>query len=235
MIVKLLSFIILLLTISPTFADEHIVIPNLSTISELAKEVVAKKITADATAKIIITPQNLEGRQSPPRCYEPIDVSLASEREISRTNTVKVSCDSPDLAYPWQIYLSVRVSIEYPVVVAKDVLAHNKVLSANDLAVAYVDQYSLRGDFFANKRQLLGTRVKRKVSKGSPLLKRNLCFVCKGDPVSIWAKTASFEIKTTGEAMKDGNVGDMIKVKNTNSNKLLDAQVIGIGEVEVRM
>ncbi|WP_368664749.1 flagella basal body P-ring formation protein FlgA [Zoogloea sp. LCSB751] len=35
--------------------------------------------------------------------------------------------------------------------------------------------------------------------------------------------------------MQDGNIGDQIRVKNSSSNKELDAIVIAIGEVEVRM
>ncbi|QBF81769.1 flagellar basal body P-ring formation protein FlgA [Shewanella maritima] len=216
-------------------AQQSIVTPNLSTIDMLAKEVISKKIAPKPNAKVTITPQNLEGRQQPPRCYEPISANLATDREISRTNTVKISCDSPDLAYPWQIYVAVRVAIEYPVVVAKEVLSPKTVLSSSQLTLAYMDQYSLRGEYYSSIDELVGTRVKRKTSQGSPLLKRSLCFVCKGDAISIWAKTDTLQIKTTGEAMRDGNIGDVIKVKNTNSNKQLDAQVIGIGEVEVKM
>jgi flagella basal body P-ring formation protein FlgA len=219
----------------PAIASEEIITPSLSTIYALAKEAVAKKIDADSKAKVQITPQNLEGRISPPACYPPINVELASERAISRNNMVKLSCNSPDYDYPWQMYLSVRVEIQYPVVVANQLLSPDQIIGEHHLQVMYVDQYSLKGQFFSDTTTLIGSRVKRRVAKDSPVLSNNLCFVCKGDTVSIYAKTTNVEIKTLGEALRDGNVDEVIRVKNSNTSKQFDAVVIGVGEVEVRM
>ncbi|MGX9461056.1 flagellar basal body P-ring formation chaperone FlgA [Shewanella sp. A14] len=219
----------------PAFASEDITTPTLSTIYELAKEVVAKKIDADSKAKVQITPQNLEGRISPPRCHPPIKVEIASERAISRNNMVKISCDSPDYDYPWQMYLSVRVEIQYPVVVATQLLSPDQIIDQHHLHIMYVDQYSLKGQFFSDTSALIGSRVKRRVAKDSPVLSNNLCFVCKGDTVAIYANTANVQIKTLGEALRNGNLDDVIRVKNSNTSKQFDAVVIGVGEVEVRM
>jgi flagella basal body P-ring formation protein FlgA len=57
----------------------------------------------------------------------------------------------------------------------------------------------------------------------------------QGDTVSIYAKTTNVEIKTLGEALRDGNIDEVIRVKNSNTSKQFDAVVIGVGEVEVRM
>lgn len=219
----------------PAFASEEAVAPSLSTIYQLAKETVAKKMNVDSNAKVDITPQNLEGRLTPPRCYPPISVELASDREISRNNTVKIGCETPDYDYPWQMYLSVRVNIQYPVVVATELLSPDEIIDYRHLSIEYVDQYSLKGQFFSDVTELIGSRVKRRVAKDSPLIGNNLCFVCKGDMISIYAKTESIQIKTLGEALRDGNVGESIRVKNSQSNKQLEAIVIAVGEVEVRM
>lgn len=219
----------------PAFASEEIITPSLSTIYDLAKETIEKKIEADSKAKVEITPQNLEGRVNPPRCYPPITAESASERAISRNNMVKLSCDSPDYDYPWQMYLSVRVEIQYPVVAANQILSPDQIIDQQHLHIMYIDQYSLKGQFFSDINSLIGSRVKRRVAKDSPVLSNNLCFVCKGDTISIYAKTANIEIKTLGEALRDGNLNDVIRVKNSNTSKQFDAVVIGIGEVEVRM
>ncbi|WP_394128819.1 flagellar basal body P-ring formation chaperone FlgA [Shewanella maritima] len=233
--VNFLIIFSLYLNILPAFAGEEFITPSLSTLNELAKEAVAKKIEPRPNSKINILPQSLDGRQPPPRCIEPITATLATDRPIGRTNTVKISCNSPDLAYPWQIYLSVRVEVLFPVVIANEIISPGEVLTLDQISTRYIDQYSLRGDYYSQISDVVGTRVKRRVSKETPILKRNLCFVCKGDAVSIWAITPSLQIKTLGEAMRDGNVGDVIRVKNTNSNKQIDAIVIGVGEVEVKM
>ncbi|MCC4832676.1 MULTISPECIES: flagellar basal body P-ring formation chaperone FlgA [unclassified Shewanella] len=237
---RMLWLLIILCSSLPAFASEDSTITySLSTITELAKETVAKKIanspSYNSDAKINILPQRVEGRLTPPSCYPPINVEMASDRPINRTNTVKISCISPEYDYPWQMYLSVKVEVLYPVVTAKSIIEKGELITNDTIEINYVDQHSIRGQFFSGVSDIIGTRSKRRVPAKAPLLNNNLCFVCKGDSVSIYAKTNSFEIKTAGEALRDGNVGETIRVKNSNSNRKLDVIVIGVGEVEVRM
>lgn len=233
--VKLAQILASLLWVTGASATQIPQQPILSAIAAAAEEAVAKKIDAPAGAKISIQAQSLDSRVNLPRCEGPVSARLASDRPISRNNTVRISCTSPDLDYPWQMFLSVRAEILFPVVVAKRPLASGDLLDEAAVEVRYVDKTVLRGQQFADTGQLLGTRVKRRIAQDSPIFAANLCFVCKGDAVSIYAKTTSFEIKTLGEALADGNEGDRIRIRNTNSNKVLEATVIGVGEVEVKM
>lgn len=228
-------FLITLLSPLPVFATEAASIPSISTISRLAIAAVKEKIEAPDKAKIQITPQSLDTRVNLPNCYLPITAEIASDRAIRRNNTVKVSCKSPDLSYPWQIFLSVRADILYPVVVAKSTMGPGDLLSESDLAIEYIDQTSLRGHQFEELSEVVGARLKRRVVPGQPIFENQLCIICKGDSVSIYARSANFVIKTVGEALHDGNVGDKIRIKNSHSQKSLDAQVTAVGQVEVRM
>ncbi|EGM71406.1 flagellar basal body P-ring formation chaperone FlgA [Shewanella sp. HN-41] len=233
--VNLVCFLSLIATLMPTTAWAEPVVPTISAISELAKALIREKISPPDNARVNIAPQAIDARMLPSQCNTPIKVEMATEREINRNNTIKVSCDTPDLAYPWQIFISVRVDILFPVVVATETLAPGELITPNQIEVQYVDQNSLRGMQFDDPSQLSGVRVKRRVAKNYPIFANNLCFVCKNDAVSIYARSSSLVLKTMGEALQDGNKGDQIRVKNSSSNKELDAIVIGIGEVEVRM
>ncbi|PWF63822.1 flagella basal body P-ring formation protein FlgA [Shewanella sp. BC20] len=231
-LVYFLCVIALFLTSAANAAPE---VPSVSAISELAKALINEKISVPANAKVEIAPQPIDNRLLPAQCASPIKVELASDREISRNNTVKVSCDTSDLAYPWQIFMSVRVDILFPVVVASETLAPGELISPTQVEIRYIDQNSLRGMQFSDTSQLSGVRVKRRVAKNFPIFANNLCFVCKNDSVSIYVRSSNFVLKTVGEALQDGNIGDQIRVKNSSSNKELDAIVTAIGEVEVRM
>ncbi len=209
--------------------------PSLSTISQLAIGVIEEKIDVPPHAKVSITPQNLDTRLSPPLCSGPVKAELATDRAIKRNNTIKVSCDTPQMAYPWQIFISVRVDVLYPVVVATETLGPGDVIASNSVSIEYIEQSQLRGQQFDDTALVIGTRVKRRITMNQPLFADNLCFVCKGDTVSIYARTANFEIKTIGEALRDGNLGDRIRIRNSHSSKKVNARVIGVGEVEVRM
>ncbi|MFB2777651.1 flagellar basal body P-ring formation chaperone FlgA [Shewanella mangrovisoli] len=233
--VNLVYFLSIIALSIATKANAEPVVPSISAISELAKALINEKISVPSNAKVEILPQTIDSRLLPSQCATPIRVELASDREISRNNTVKVSCDTPDLAYPWQIFMSVRVDILFPVVVASETLAPGELISPTQVEIRYVDQNSLRGMQFSDTSQLSGVRVKRRVAKNFPIFANNLCFVCKNDSVSIYVRSSNFVLKTIGEALQDGNIGDQIRVKNSSSNKELDAIVTAIGEVEVRM
>lgn len=233
--VNLVYFLSIIALSFATKANAEPVVPSISAISELAKALINEKISVPSNAKVEILPQTIDSRLLPSQCASPIRVELASDREISRNNTVKVSCDTPDLAYPWQIFMSVRVDILFPVVVASETLAPGELLSPTQIEIRYVDQNSLRGMQFSDTSQLSGVRVKRRVAKNFPIFGNNLCYVCKNDSVSIYVRSSNFVLKTVGEALQDGNIGDQIRVKNSSSNKELDAIVTAIGEVEVRM
>ncbi|MEL4280125.1 MULTISPECIES: flagellar basal body P-ring formation chaperone FlgA [Shewanella] len=233
--VNLVYFLSIIALSFATKANAEPVVPSISAISELAKALINEKISVPSNAKVEILPQTIDSRLLPSQCASPIRVELASDREISRNNTVKVSCDTPDLAYPWQIFMSVRVDILFPVVVASETLAPGELISPTQVEIRYVDQNSLRGMQFSDTSQLSGVRVKRRVAKNFPIFANNLCFVCKNDSVSIYVRSSNFVLKTVGEALQDGNIGDQIRVKNSSSNKELDAIVTAIGEVEVRM
>lgn len=210
-------------------------VPSLSAISQLAIGVVEEKINVAEHARVNIIPQRLDTRLKPPLCFPPIKAELASNRAIKRNNTVKITCNSPQLQYPWQIFISVRVDILYPVVVSRATLGPGDLIAKGDIAIKYVEQTILRGQQFHHLDEVVGTRVKRRIAPDQPIFSNNLCFVCKGDSVSIFARTENFEIKTVGEALQDGNLGDRIRIKNTYSNKRVDARVIDVGKVEVRM
>lgn len=233
--VNLVHFLRIFVLFIATAANAETVVPSVSAISELAKALINEKISVPANAKVDINPQTVDQRMLPAQCASQLKVELASDREIRRNNTVKVSCNTPDLAYPWQIFISVRVDILFPVVVATEPLAPGELISPTQVEIRYVDQNSLRGMQFSEINQLSGVRVKRRVAKNNPIFANNLCFVCKNDAVSIYVRSSNFVLKTVGEALQDGNIGDQIRVKNSSSNKELDATVTAIGEVEVRM
>ena len=218
-----------------TLGSSKASVPSLSAISNLAIGAIEKKMNVTGAAKVKITPQKLDKRLTPPACLPPIIAEIATNRAIKRTNTVKISCNSPQLNYPWQIFLSVRVDILYPVVIARELLGRGDLLDRSNISIQYVDQTNLRGQQFDTIELVIGTRVKRRIPPNQPIFSDNLCFVCKGDTVSISARSSNLMIKTVGQALRDGNLGDRIGIKNMHSNKNLHATVTGVGNVEVKM
>ena len=79
------------------------------------------------------------------------------------------------------------------------------------------------------------TRLKYRVREGQPVQSNMLCFVCKGDRITISARAAGMAVKTSGIAQQDGVIGDTIRVENSNSRKTVVAEVASTQEVVVNL
>jgi flagella basal body P-ring formation protein FlgA len=62
-----------------------------------------------------------------------------------------------------------------------------------------------------------------------------LCFVCKGDKVTIMAVSVGLSLKVSGIAQQDGNLGDTIRVQNASSKKIVSATVSSTREVSIQI
>ncbi len=116
-------------------------------------------------------------------------------------------------------------------------LARNTVLSANDLQIESRDISGWRQNFLIDPEEAVGKQLKNSLKAGTVLLDRFLIapvLVKRGDQVVILAQSDRFRITALGEAKTAGGKGEMIRVKNLMSRKLLLARVKDSGLVEVR-
>jgi flagella basal body P-ring formation protein FlgA len=123
------------------------------------------------------------------------------------------------------------------VVCADRDLARNTVLSANDLQIESRDISGWRQNFLIDPEEAVGKQLKNPLKAGTVLLDRFLIapvLVKRGDQVVILAQSDRFRITALGEAKTAGSKGEMIRVKNLMSRKLLLAKVKDSGLVEVR-
>ncbi|WP_299004132.1 flagellar basal body P-ring formation chaperone FlgA [uncultured Shewanella sp.] len=229
--------IFLLFLLLPKFAigNNIAATPTLSALTTIAIAAIEKKIVVPNGAKVKITPQAIHSAQYIPACSGPLKASLASNRDIKRNNTVKITCVSPELDYPWQLFLNVRVDILFPVVVSKRLLGAAQIIDEKDVDIAYIEKSHLRGQQQIKLNHVIGARLKRRVPANTPLFDNHFCLICEGDTVTIIARTGSLNIKTQGTALNDGNLGDAIAISNRYTQKKVNAYVSGIAQVTIRL
>lgn len=145
--------------------------------------------------------------------------------------SVRVSCGNND----WYLFTNTRVSRTRTVVVTSGMISPGTVLSSENLSLAEVDVNSLRFTSYPAMDVLLGARMKRRVSDGQPIQSNMLCFVCKGDRITISAELAGMQVKTAGIAKQDGVIGDNIQVLNAASKKSIIARVASTETVVVNL
>ena len=165
-------------------------------------------------------------------CDQAPDIHTATAPPFNRQVTVQLKCNSPAL---WTQYVHVRIEKLSPVVIAKEHIARGQVIDADSVTVALRAQHFVRAQYVDEPELIVGSRSKRSIRQGLPINANQLCMVCKGDNVNIMATINGLTIKTTGEALEDGAIGENVRVRNRKSGRLVNAQVVAVETVSVNI
>ncbi|MEM0911257.1 MAG: flagellar basal body P-ring formation chaperone FlgA [Pseudomonadota bacterium] len=185
-------------------------------------------INEDAS-DIKLNVRKIDRRQKIPDCAEQITFEALNYSQDTSHFSVKASC--PEIN--WFVFVNVSMARLQSVVVATTVVDPGQLLSSHSLEIKRIDVNRLRTTTFLQPEQIIGARAKKRMREGSIITTSMLCFVCKGDRVTITASINGLSIKASGMALEDGNVGDSIKIENITTDKVIVAKVLKQGEVRV--
>jgi flagella basal body P-ring formation protein FlgA len=178
---------------------------------------------------IRIAVRDVDKRIDIPYCDTPYRFETNASPTQQSNVSVKVSCNNTN----WYLFMHASVNIVQEVVVTSDNLSPGTLLSRRNLKVIEVDKNRLRGSTFTSIDEVAGARIKRRVRAGNMIDDRMLCFICKGDRVTIAALTNGLSITVYGVAQEDGVLGDTIQVRNISSDKMVYAKIASTSQVEI--
>ena len=122
-------------------------------------------------------------------------------------------------------------------VLARRVLS-GEIIGKDDIKWIKVRSARLQQDIILNAGDLIGKSPKRGLRGGNPVrtseVQRPL-LVAKRSLVTIVLQAPSMLLMSQGRALEHGSSGDTIRVTNTQSNKVIEAKIIGPGRVMVRI
>lgn len=165
-------------------------------------------------------------------CKQELSFTAPNISAYSRNLTVRVRClDSNG----WSLYVPVKMQILVPILVAAGTIEQGDTLTSSSVKLAMVDKSYMRKNTLANDKKVLGAKAKQQILAGQAILNNNLCFVCKGELVTIEANTQGLSVKASGYAMSDGSFGDMIRVRNKSSKRIVNGRVTDVGKVKISL
>jgi len=103
----------------------------------------------------------------------------------------------------------------------------NDILELDDLEIVSTEN-KYQTSFFSNKKDLVGRKLKTNLKMGQILYPRHLFEsfdINNGDVISIVSKLGNVSVTVSGEAQDSGNLGDLIKVKNLKSGKIIKGYI----------
>lgn len=224
----LIGLALLLVSPGPAGAGEQ----SLEAIREAVEKFLAGQ-SYSASPKIEVG--RLDDRLKLPSCTVPLEVFFSPGGNRQGAVTVGVRCTEPS---PWSIYVPARVEVYGKVIVAARTLVRGAVLAPEDLRFEERALSSLNGYYLSDTSEGIGRVLKRGVAAGavvSPSVLSEPRLVHRGERVSIVVQGQGLEVRMEGEALKDGALGDVIRVRNLSSKRELEGVVTGAGVVRVRI
>jgi len=206
---------------------------SLVDIQETARQFIdeSQPSTGDGRREIEIRP--LDPRLQLAECDQPLKAFSPASQQRGNLITMGIRCQGSS---PWKIYVSGRVRLFRPVAVLSRPLPKGAVIQPMDVEFREQDVGSLNRGFYSRQEELTGMSTKRPLNLGEILTPNNLqapVAVSKGQRVTIRAEGHAFHVGMSGEAMRDGGIGERIQVKNLSSGRLIEALIQGPGEVLV--
>lgn len=195
------------------------------------KVFVKNNIAIPVNGKVKISVQAIDPRINIKPCISTLKANIP-EKHNGRNVNVKIYCEDD---VPWQLFIPVRISQEIPVLVTTTILAKGTVIDNYNTVTEYININRIRGESIEKVELVAGGRLKRRLSKGAVVSPRNICLVCKGEAVTIMAKSNDFMIKTTGLALTSGSKGEQVKIKNTKSGRTINARVQAVNKVVINL
>lgn len=122
------------------------------------------------------------------------------------------------------------------VVTAQRPLAARTILGANDVALVRQRVEELPPGYFTSLSQVLGQSLRRPVGMGTVLSRGSVVppvVVHRGGSVVIEARVNGIEVHAAGVALNDGAQGQVIRVQNVASRRILPARVVDATTVRV--
>ncbi len=118
--------------------------------------------------------------------------------------------------------------IEVPVLTKR--LRNGDIIEEDDIVWQLEIEHRLRKQTVMNAKDMIGKTPRRVLSEKRPIRENELVapvVMAKGALVNIEFKTANMEIRTTGEALTDGAMGELVRIRNTDSNIVVQARITG--------
>lgn len=149
--------------------------------------------------------------------------------------TVGVQCSG---TRPWSLYVPVSIKMFGEAVVAVRPLAGGTALTPQDVHMAQVELGTASAGALTDPQQVAGKVLRRPLLADAVVTADSLeepRMVRRDERVTLVAEGSGIEVRMMGQALADGVLGELIKVRNLGSKRVVEGTVLSAGLIRVRM
>lgn len=135
-----------------------------------------------------------------------------------------------------KVGLKFNVKLYRQVAVATTQMNARDAFTENSLRYERMDTGQIPPGFYVDKSKIVGLTARRLIMPGMVItdsMVNRPVLVKRGDAVILVALQGDMEITAAGQSMQDGYEGQLIRVKNVSSNKIVLGKVMDANRVQV--
>ena len=224
----------------PTSSSDQIIVRREATI--VSYETIENSLRNELKEKGVRGNYNVSLNNGKPTMIIPNDlpeqVEVSSFNYDNQKDYFQASLVSPSLDNPVKkILVNGFVERLVSVPVLRNNLQRGDIIGENDITMIEVPQKQMQHDIIMDKDDLIGLTPRRFAYAGKFILAGTLerpQLVERGEKVTIAFKEGPLVLTAKGQAMQSGAKGDLIRIKNINSSRSIDAVVTGENQVIVQ-
>ncbi|MBL7005276.1 MAG: flagellar basal body P-ring formation protein FlgA [Gammaproteobacteria bacterium] len=189
----------------------------------------------ESTYPPIIQIKPISKRMKLAQCHEGLSIQFNNNSKQFGNTLLKINCKGP---VHWSMKLPVKITLFQDVLVLKNAVIKSQSIDVNDIIVKKVDRKELVRGYFSHVSQLKRLQTKRNLTAGTILSPSNLKakqLVKTGQQVTIFYSAFGMGIKATGTALNSASKGQLIKVRNNSSSKVIEGIVASEGVVKAHL
>lgn len=155
---------------------------------------------------------------------------------FERTGRFTALISAPGMADASRMRLSGRVFRTIDVPVLSDRVLRGDVIREADIRYVRLNADRVQTDTIVDASELIGMTPRRGIRAGSPIRPNDVrrpLLVNKNSLVIIVHKMPNMLLTAQGKALENGADGDVIQIRNAQSDQVIEAEVIGPGKVAV--
>lgn len=208
---------------------------SIEIIQNKIEQYVLNELSNYTEGKVQVSADKIDSRLNLKACAEDkLEIFNPYQTPMLSSNTMAIKCI--EQTNHWTLYVPIKITVLKTVLVSRNTLIKGKQVKDEDIYETEMDSQKLKLGYFTKKSDLIGLICKHDIAADNPFTPYNIelaKLIHKGEEVTIMATDNNLTVSMAGIALNEGSLGDMVKIKNLSSKRVIEAQVTGEKNVKV--
>lgn len=176
---------------------------------------------------------HIDNRLKLKACPDALQIEFTNRNKLYGNTALNISCAG---ATAWKLLLPVRIEIYDDALIAATPLHKGQIIDENKVSFQKTNISRLNNGYYSRDDEFTNLEVRLNLKRGAVLTPNNLrprLMVKSGQQVTLILEYKGLEIKSTGQALGSARRGEVVRVRNNQSRRIVEG--IASGQAQVRI